>query len=79
MLGEYTAGMNQREMALAAVESIRTLSRDLQVPGNLSQFGVKDSDITMLAEGVMKVTRLLANNPRTLTKEDAERIYRNVL
>lgn len=79
LLGEYTAGMNQREMALAAVESIRTLSRDLQVPGNLSQFGVKDSDITMLAEGVMKVTRLLANNPRTLTKEDAERIYRNVL
>lgn len=79
LLGEHTAGMNQREMALAAVESIRTLSRDLQVPGNLSQFGVKDSDIPRLAEGVMKVTRLLANNPRVLLKEDAEKIYRNVL
>jgi len=79
LLGENTAGKNQREMALAAVESIRTLTRDLQLPGKLSQFGVKDSDISMLAEGVLKVTRLLANNPRTITTEDAERIYRNVL
>jgi alcohol dehydrogenase class IV len=32
--------------------------------------------IPILADGVMKVTRLLANNPRTLTLEDAKRIYR---
>jgi alcohol dehydrogenase class IV len=32
--------------------------------------------IPMLADGVMKVTRLLANNPRTLTLEDAKRLYR---
>jgi alcohol dehydrogenase class IV len=28
---------------------------------------------------VMKVTRLLANNPRRITQSDAERIYRQVL
>lgn len=79
LLGENTEGVSQRQMAMAAVEAIRVLSIDLQIPGNLTQFGVKETDITMLAEGVMKVTRLLDNNPRKLTKEDAERIYRSVL
>ena len=79
LLGENIAGLNQREMAMAAVKAMRTLSKDLQIPGNLSQFGIKESDIPMLAEGVMKVTRLLANNPRVLTQDDAEKIYRNVL
>ena len=79
LMGENTAGMSQREMAKAAVKAMKTLSEDLQIPRNLSQFGVKDTDIPMLAEGVMKVTRLLANNPRVLTMEDAEKIYRNVL
>jgi len=35
--------------------------------------------IPMLADGVMKVTRLLANNPRALTLEDAKRIYKAAL
>ena len=79
LLGENTAGMNQRDKASASVEAIRTLTVDLQIPNSLGQFGIKDSDIPMLAEGVMKVTRLLANNPRVLTQDDAERIYRSVL
>ena len=79
LLGENTEGMSQREKAITAVASMKTLSEDLQIPENLSQFGIKDSDIPMLADGVMKVTRLLANNPRSLTKEDAEKIYRSVL
>jgi alcohol dehydrogenase class IV len=45
----------------------------------LSEFGIKDEHIPELAEGVMKVTRLLANNPRVLTRQDAEDIYRRVL
>jgi alcohol dehydrogenase len=79
LLGENTAGMSQRQMALAAVQALRTLSEDLQIPNHLSQFGVKQADIPMLAEGVMKVTRLLANNPRVMTRKDAERIYLSVL
>lgn len=79
LLGEKTAGMSQREMAVTAVQALRTLSADLQVPGHLSDFGVKESDIPLLAAGVMKVTRLLANNPRELTQKDAEKIYLSVL
>ena len=58
---------------------VRTLVADLGVPRTLSQFGVKDANIPALAQGVMKVTRLLANNPRRLTAADAEAIYRKVL
>lgn len=79
LMGENTEGLNRREMAMAAVEAMRTLSEDLQIPSSLGRFGVKDTDIPMLADGVMKVTRLLANNPRILTKPDAEQIYRKVL
>jgi len=32
-----------------------------------------------LAQGVMKVTRLLANHPRRIMPADAEAIYREVL
>ncbi len=79
LLGEQIAGKTTRERALAAVDAIRTLSQDLQIPSRLSDFGVKQEDIPGLAEGVMKVTRLLANNPRTMTKADAEAIYRKML
>ncbi len=79
LLGEETTGMNTREMALAAVQAMRTLAADLRIPDRLSAFGIENSDIPMLARGVMKVTRLLANNPRVMTQEDAEKIYLSVL
>jgi alcohol dehydrogenase class IV len=78
-LGENTAGLSTRETANAAVEAMRTLAADLRIPGHLSEFGVEDKDIPGLAAGVMKVTRLLANNPREMTQKDAETIYRSVL
>ena len=79
LFGENTDGMNTRQKAMTAVKALRTLAEDLQIPRHLSQFGIKESDLPMLADGVMKVTRLLANNPRELTKSDAEQIYRSVL
>lgn len=79
LFGEVTVGKTTREKALAAVEALRILSRDLQIPAHLSDFGVKDMDIPNLAAGVMKVTRLLANNPREMTQADAEAIYRQML
>lgn len=78
-LGENTDGLSTREAADTAVEAMRTLAADLKIPDHLSEFGIEDKDIPDLAEGVMKVTRLLANNPRELSQKDAEEIYRRVL
>lgn len=79
LLGENTQGLSEREAASVAVESLRSLAADVEIPSSLSEFGIKDEDIPSLAQGVMKVTRLLANNPRELKLEDAEKIYRRVL
>lgn len=79
ILGEPVSGLNRRQAALSAVEALRDLTRDLRIPASLSSFGVTEADIPELAKGVMKVTRLLANNPRVMTVEDAEAIYRRAL
>jgi alcohol dehydrogenase class IV len=49
--------------------------RDLNIPLLLRDLGVPQDALPRLAEGVLKVTRLLANNPRKLTLEDAKAIY----
>ncbi len=79
ILGENTQNLNLKASAQLAVNAMKELKEDLQIPNHLAAYGIKDSDIPMLARGVMKVTRLLANNPRTMTVKDAEDIYRKVL
>lgn len=78
-LGQHTKGLNKRKAASSAVQAIRELAEDLQVPSRLRDFGVQESDIPELAKGVMQVTRLLANNPRTMHLQDAEEIYKKAL
>jgi alcohol dehydrogenase len=79
ILGGDTEGLTDREAAFEAIEVLRDLSEDLQIPTGLSGYGITESDIPGLAAGVMKVTRLLANNPRQLTLSDAEAIYLKAL
>ena len=79
VFGETGRGLNDRQAAMVFIEALQTLATDLKIPGHLREFGVKEEDIPALARGVMKVTRLLANNPRELNLEDAEEIYRRVL
>ena len=79
LAGEAVDGLPLREAAQTLVASLRELVADLALPTHLRDFGVKKSDIPRLAAGVLKVTRLLGNNPRRLTLEDAEAIYHRVL
>jgi alcohol dehydrogenase len=79
LLGQNTSVMNQREAAMAAVNAMKALADDVRIPGSLGEFGIKEEHLPELAQGVMKVTRLLDNNPRELGVSDAEEIYRRVL
>ena len=79
IFGEPPGGLNERERARGMVKAISELVDDLRIPRHLTEFGVADHHIPALAQGVMKVTRLLANNPRRITVQDAEAIYRQVL
>jgi len=79
IFGENVSGLSKRKAADLAIETLTVLAEDLNVPKNLRKFGVGEKHIPKLAEGAMKVTRLLANNPRILTLEDAKKIYEMAL
>lgn len=75
--GLLTEDLTDRQAAEEGLEAIEELMIDLNLPLRLRDLNVPEEAIPGMAQGVMKVTRLLANNPRTITLEDAERIYRS--
>jgi alcohol dehydrogenase len=77
--GIPTEGLDNLAIVDKVIAAIDRLADDIRVPRHLADFGVKEKDIPMLAEGALKSTRLLVNNPRTLTLEDAKRIYKAAL
>jgi len=46
------------------------------VPQHLKDLRIPEETIPEMANSAMQVTRLLSNNPREMTAEDAEAIYR---
>jgi len=68
-------GTSLRRAGAAAVRAVRTLCQDIGIPMNLSELGVPKSDIPLLVEGALKVTRPVENNPRFLGPEEARRVY----
>jgi len=75
-MGEAVEGLSAREAARKAVDRIKQLILDLGLPSRMRDIGVKESDIRPMAEATMGVTRLLRGNPRRVTAEDLEAIYR---
>mgnify|MGYP005856326633 CR=1 FL=1 len=75
--GEKVEGLSELDGAELAVKFVERLSDDLRVPRRLRDVGIPEDAIPRLAEAAMKVTRLLANNPRKVTLEDAVAIYKS--
>ena len=63
----------------AMADGFEALARELGVATRLSEVGVSEGDLDMLAREAMKQTRLLPNNPRPVCLADARRIYEQVL
>jgi alcohol dehydrogenase len=74
-MGLDVEGFTPREAAQMAVEEMRLLAEDLDLPLYLSDVNIPASAIEDLADGAMGQTRLLVNNPRTLTRDDVVAIY----
>ncbi len=75
-MGLPVEGMTDRVAAEEMLKFIEGLMNDLNITKKLRDLQVPEDAIPRMAEGVLKVTRLLANNPRKITIEDAKRIYR---
>lgn len=59
----------------ALIDSMEEIARRTGIETRLSQVGISESDLDRLAEAAMLQTRLLTNNPREITHDDARAIY----
>jgi alcohol dehydrogenase class IV len=58
------------------VAALRRLALESGIPMRLRDWNIPESSIDEMADSAMEVTRLLKNNLREVTREDAVRIYR---
>lgn len=77
-LGITTQG-NDEDIAISGIKKIEAISNSCNIPKHLADIGVTENALPELADIAMKVTRLLKNNPREVTKEDAINIYKKLL
>ena len=70
MLGEPASAEN----AVAAVERLRN---DIGVPQRLRDIGIKPEQLRALAEKAIGIKRILRVNPRTVTVDDVEGIFKD--
>ncbi|HEY4208259.1 MAG TPA: iron-containing alcohol dehydrogenase [Puia sp.] len=66
---------DDRVTAQMGVERTRSLIAACGIPSRLSEVGIPRNAIIDMAIAAMKITRLLKNNPRTVTMGDAIAIY----
>lgn len=66
---------DELEIARRGVAVIRALLERCGMPTGIRQLGVPETALPHMVEAAMKVQRLLVQNPRTVTAEDARGIY----
>jgi alcohol dehydrogenase len=77
-LGENITGLSTRAAAEKALTAIQTLSADVGIPANLTELGVKEKDLKIMAENAQK-DACGATNPRRPTLDDVIEIYKKAL
>lgn len=53
--------------------------RELEIPTSLREFHVPEDDLERLVDAGMQVQRLLVNNRKVITREDARTIYKEIM
>jgi alcohol dehydrogenase class IV len=66
---------SNKQIAKALIDFIAGLIKQLKLPVSLAAMGIGESDINTLANDAMLQTRLLVNNPKSVTLEDVKHIY----
>jgi len=76
LMGEETKSLSILEASDKAVQAVRKLCEDVKIPLNLKKIGVPENAIPGMAKSAIGVTRLLKNNPRNVTIDDIEMMYK---
>lgn len=70
---------SDQDKAMALADYLGGLAGELGLPTRLRDLGIAESDIEPLVLDAMRQTRLLGNNPRTVSEADVRSIYRGIL
>jgi alcohol dehydrogenase len=76
LLGENVDGLPEQQAAERAVAAVDRLRADIGVPGRLRDLGVEQGHLRGFAERAFGIRRVLRVNPRSVTIEDLEGIYK---
>ena len=71
-------GANDEETALRGVEFVAQLSKACGIPQTLAEIDIPQSAVPEMAAAAMLQQRLLVNNPRPVTEQDAANIYNSL-
>lgn len=72
-MSKEVKGLSEKEAARKAIEAVRELCVDLEIPENLSELGVNEEAIPQM----VKDAAILPSNPRETTKEDLAKLYKS--
>lgn len=78
-LGERVEGLSPTEAARRAKDAVFQLSSDIGIPLRLGEVGVKADRIGRVAEDAMQMKRAIGWNPRVVSQDEIEKIYREAL
>ena len=78
-MGLQVEGLAERAAGERFIEALYKLNADLGIKSSLRDKGVSDADLDGLVDGASKVTRLLDNNPRTMSRADMRAIYQRLM
>lgn len=71
-------GKSDEETAQRGVDFIYRLAEAVGIPQKLTDLGIPQTAVDGMAKAAMKVQRLLKNNPREVTEQDAKEIYNSL-
>ncbi|MEN6412275.1 MAG: iron-containing alcohol dehydrogenase [Veillonellales bacterium] len=78
-MGLELAGCTTREAAERMIDNLYSMIEDLNVKCDLQAKGINEAALDDMIEAAAKVTRLLDNNPKVVTREDMRAIYKKLL
>ena len=78
-MGLNVADLSEKMAAKTMIENLYSLVRDLNIQFGLKDKGITEADLDIMVESASKVTRLLDNNNKVMTKSDIRAIYEKIL
>lgn len=76
LLGEEVTGLSEQQAAELAISAVERLRAEIGIPNRLRDLGVKEEQLRPFAEKAASIRRILRVNPRPVTVDDLEAIYR---